>query len=148
MYNPTVMNVTNQNILGAVASETPSVPVYIYHALHDEIIPINNTDTMVANYCQNGIKSLYYVRDTGVAEHASMEILGYPSALQFLLDRFNGVPATPGCQTVNTAIAPFAPNALGTPLIPILTNLLSVLNTKIGMDDGILKASIQAKVTT
>ena len=102
---------------------------------------------MVAAYCANGIKSLQYIRDVGVAEHASFEILGYPGVINYLRDRLNGIPAPLGCSTTNTTTTVFTATALGANLVSVLTQLLTILNKYIGLDDGLLKASIQASVT-
>lgn len=52
---------TDQLVLGKVKSETPQFPLLVYHAKADEIIPIEDVRTMVANWCRNGIKSLNFV---------------------------------------------------------------------------------------
>jgi len=78
---------------------TPKMPVYAYKAIGDEISPVADTDALVAKLCAQGA-SIQYVRD-GLGEHASEEITGSGDAFSFLVDRFNGVPVTPGCTTTN-----------------------------------------------
>lgn len=88
-------------IKAAIADNTlgqsiPTVPVYMYHAQNDEIIPIKGTDDVVAKYCRSGAASVTYTREM-LAEHISGVFTSLPGGFTWLRDRLTGVPATPGC---------------------------------------------------
>jgi len=129
---PLVQSVASQNTLGVNKTETPAVPVYVYHALYDEIIPIADVDVMVSSFCSNGIKSLRYERDVGIAEHITMEFLGVANVINFLRDRFSGVPPVVGCQTSNVITTLTDPGALGTNLQIILGDIIDLLGGATG----------------
>ncbi|PMD33150.1 secretory lipase-like protein 1 precursor [Hyaloscypha variabilis F] len=78
---------------------TPQMPVYAYKAIGDEISPIADTDALITKLCAQGA-NIQYVRDV-LGEHASEGITGSGDAFGFLVDRFNGVPVTPGCTTTD-----------------------------------------------
>lgn len=99
---------------------------------------------MVNSWCSNGA-TIRYVREIGVAEHASLEILFLPAVFAWIADRFNGAPlGFTGCQIEQTTTALYTAGALGVPLLATLTNLLGILTGQIGLDDSIWKASIKA----
>ncbi|MFD0365215.1 lipase family protein [Nocardia sp. GCM10030253] len=90
---PEVRNAIADNSLG---QQTPSVPIYFYHAQNDELIPIGGTDAAVEKYCREGAPSVTYVREFA-AEHISGVISHLPGAFYWLKDRLDGVTATAGC---------------------------------------------------
>ncbi|KAA8887827.1 lipase [Nocardia colli] len=90
---PVVQRMITENALGQA---TPSVPVYIYHARNDEILPSSGVDRLVDKYCAEGAPSVTYVREL-LAEHISGVATHIPGAFHWLRDRLNGVPAQPGC---------------------------------------------------
>jgi len=75
----------------------PSIPLYFYKAFGDEISPIADTDSLVAEYCKAGA-SIHYVKDL-IGGHNSEAVTGAPDALSWLKDRLDGVPAAGGCST-------------------------------------------------
>ncbi|WP_308115878.1 lipase family protein [Rhodococcoides corynebacterioides] len=74
----------------------PTMPVFIYHAQYDEIIPSAGTDRLVDQYCRNDDVQVTYVREL-LAEHISGFISSLPTAFTWIQQRLNGVPAPGGC---------------------------------------------------
>ncbi|MDX6642601.1 MAG: hypothetical protein QOD76_563 [Solirubrobacteraceae bacterium] len=74
---------------------TPTAPVYIYHSVVDELIPIAGPDALVGDYCLDGARILYQ-RDVA-GEHVAYAFTGAPAALAYLLERFQGQPAPTNC---------------------------------------------------
>lgn len=89
---PRVQKVLAKNHLGKT---TPTAPLYIYHAIFDELIPIGPTDELVAKYCEEGA-TVQYHRDPA-SEHVSLVASGAPAAVQYLADRFAKKPAPSTC---------------------------------------------------
>lgn len=75
----------------------PTVPVYVYSGVLDEIIPIATVDTMVDRYCHGGTPVTY--RRDGASLHATPIVTGASDALNWLRSRIDGAPAAPGCDT-------------------------------------------------
>lgn len=84
---------------------TPKVPLFVYHSVNDEMVPIAGADRTVADYCAAGA-SVTYVRDEG-SEHGLLGVTGAPAALDWLTQRLAGQSAGPQCttRTVPTAMA-------------------------------------------
>ncbi|MEV0229224.1 lipase family protein [Nonomuraea sp. NPDC050786] len=81
-----------QNRLGAVA---PRVPMFLYHAQGDEIIPLAVGSTLRSEYCRAGVT----VRWTALPapDHVSGAVEGGPLAIEWLALRILGLPATGNC---------------------------------------------------
>jgi secretory lipase len=89
---PSVAAVLKANTLGGAA---PAAPIYDYHAIPDEIVPVAQDDALVATWCSMHVK-VQKVRDL-FAEHNIEELAGADNALAFLADRFAGKPAPSTC---------------------------------------------------
>ncbi|MBL1076726.1 lipase [Nocardia sp. 2] len=92
----------------ALGQHTPSMPVYIYHAQYDEILPNAGVDRLIGKYCAEGAPSVVYEREL-VAEHISGVAGHIPGAFTFVRDRLNGVPATAGCTITSPVFVPGEP---------------------------------------
>lgn len=94
---PEIKHAIMDNSLG---QRTPTVPVFMYHAQNDEIIPIAGTDRIYEKYCNEGAPSVTYVREF-LAEHISGIFTQLPSGFYWLKDRLEGVPAPAGCTSTS-----------------------------------------------
>jgi hypothetical protein len=85
-------------LAGDVLGQQPPVaPVYDYHAVNDELIPIADNDALQAQYCSEGVTD-YYVRiPTG--GHVAGMLGGAYGAIGWLSDRFAGKPAASNCNS-------------------------------------------------
>ncbi|HET6151619.1 MAG TPA: lipase family protein [Marmoricola sp.] len=77
---------------------TPTAPVYDYHAIHDELAPINRDREMMHRYCDAGV-TVQHV-EHALAEHISEAVTGASGALAFFSARFAGKPAVNTCASV------------------------------------------------
>jgi uncharacterized repeat protein (TIGR01451 family) len=78
----------------------PSAPIYLWHSVADEIIPVASADLLAATYCSNGV-SLTYQRGAE-GDHNVYAAAGAPEAIAYLEARFNG-ESPPSTCGVNTA---------------------------------------------
>ncbi|MEU6710589.1 lipase family protein [Nonomuraea sp. NPDC046802] len=81
-----------ENRLGAIA---PKVPMFLYHARGDQIIPLAVGSTLRSEYCRAGVK----VRWTALPapDHVTGAIEGGPLAIEWLALRILGLPASGNC---------------------------------------------------
>jgi hypothetical protein len=89
---PWVQNILALNRLG---QRTPRAPLYVFHALNDELIPVADVNALVAGYCARGATVDYY-QDLA-SEHISLALTGAPAAVSYLAARFRGVQAPTTC---------------------------------------------------
>ncbi|MFB7721342.1 lipase family protein [Nocardia sp. NPDC056100] len=92
LWHPQFQAATERQELGAVA---PDVPLYLYHSTADDVIPVEGFSALVDRYCALGanITAVH----SGIPGHnpaAAVESLG---AMNYLGDRFAGLPAPTGC---------------------------------------------------
>lgn len=138
LYNPTVHSILSQNTMAVNKDETPTAPVFVYHATQDEIIPYSNASTMVDSWCNYGADVKFTTYGNG--GHATTEVIALTDAIQFVEAAFSGTTDS-GCSR-NTELASILnPIALGVELEPILTMLLEVLATA-GTADSNIKQNL------
>ena len=80
------------NMLGKAA---PTAPVYMYHSIADELIPIAGPDKLAEEWCAKGA-DLLYQRDVA-GDHIAYAFTGAPAAIASLAARFNAVPTPSNC---------------------------------------------------
>ena len=78
---------------------SPSVPMLVVQAVHDQIIAVDDVDGQVDRYLDHGVH-VTYLRDR-LSEHLTLHPLAMPLTLDWLQDRFDGhaLPAS-GITTV------------------------------------------------
>ncbi|KAF2766341.1 LIP-domain-containing protein [Teratosphaeria nubilosa] len=145
LYEPTFRYVVyDQNTMGLYANETPTKPVYMYHAKQDEIIPYDDASTTASTWCADGASVEFVTVASG--GHATTDVVGFIGVFEFVEKAFAGTVAS-GCSASTIADATIDPLALGLDLEPILVELLNALGT-FGTDDSILKISPSILKTT
>ncbi|ALG13425.1 hypothetical protein AOZ06_47060 [Kibdelosporangium phytohabitans] len=93
-----------------LGQRTPTAPLFVYHAVNDELVPIASSDQVVPRYCAAGT-SVTYVRDL-ISVHGSLAATGAPAALGWLTEHLTGKPAPAGCSTNTVASTLLTPEAL------------------------------------
>ena len=74
---------------------TPTAPVFIFHSVADELIPVAGVDKLVAKYCRAG-GNVFYQRDAR-GEHIAYAFTGGVDAFAFLAARFAGAAIPSNC---------------------------------------------------
>ncbi len=90
--NPTILALLDH---GRLDRAIPAGPTYVWHSTGDDVLPIAGTDTLVRNWCNSGAQ-VTYVR-TNAPTHSGAAYVGLPAAIDYLAQRFAGVPAPSGC---------------------------------------------------
>ncbi|KJZ71185.1 hypothetical protein HIM_09440 [Hirsutella minnesotensis 3608] len=109
----------DQNLMGAHRNETPTSPVLLYHAQHDEIVPYANASTLAGNWCSQGASVQFTTYSAG--GHVTTEAVGLPAAYTFITAAFSGAVKA-GCpKTSNAGTNPIA--SLGAVPLQILLQL-------------------------
>nr|WP_245975797.1 lipase family protein [Amycolatopsis palatopharyngis] len=73
----------------------PGVPVFLYHAAYDELIPYRTGKALLARYCDLGATVQW--QRIPLAEHIIGVSVGGPIAMEWLGSRFAGKPARNTC---------------------------------------------------
>ncbi|MFC9999026.1 lipase family protein [Nocardia sp. NPDC127526] len=111
MRHPAVVDVIDKTRMGKAV---PDMPMYIWNANPDEIIPVGQVNTLVDTYCRNPSASVQYTREH-FGEHVATEISGAGPAMLWMRDRLEGVPAQQGCSITDAGWLALDPN--GTALL-------------------------------
>ncbi|MFB7877860.1 lipase family protein [Nocardia sp. NPDC056064] len=108
MRNPVVRDVLDKTRMGKAV---PDMPMFIWQANPDELIPVGPVNTLVDTYCRNPDADVQYTREH-LGEHITTEVSGSATALLWLRDRLEGVPVTQGCSTSDAGLLALNPDGL------------------------------------
>ncbi|GAA2851023.1 lipase family protein [Nonomuraea rubra] len=81
-----------ENRLGATP---PRVPMFLYHARGDQIIPLAVGSTLRTEYCRAGVRARWL--SLPAPDHVTGAIEGGPLAIEWLALRILGLPASSNC---------------------------------------------------
>jgi DNA-binding NarL/FixJ family response regulator len=124
---PQVQSSTAAMNLGSTA---PTAPMFVYHAVHDEVVPIGGVDATVRSYCAKGSK-VTYIRDE-TAEHVSLAFVGEAIALKWLVDQLDGALAPTSSSTTTVPSMALTPSVLQAVPPYLLNILLGLLDQPVG----------------
>ncbi|ORB59767.1 triacylglycerol lipase [Mycobacteroides saopaulense] len=99
MAAPEISSITDEMRLG---QRGPHAPVYLYHAVHDQLLPIAASDRLARDYIAAGTH-VTYRRDRST-EHILLAVLGGSDALGWLAARIAGKPL-PSHSDVRTVLS-------------------------------------------
>ncbi|MFE6858654.1 lipase family protein [Nocardia sp. NPDC057668] len=108
MRNPVVLDVLEKTRMG---KSTPDMPMFIWQANPDELIPVGPVNTLVDTYCRDPKAQVQYTREH-LGEHITTEVSGVATALLWMRDRLDGVPAKAGCSTADAGLIALNPDGL------------------------------------
>lgn len=80
-----------------------TAPMLVQSGVNDDTVPFAQARQMTVDYCSNGNDVTFVAENTPrfvpgtVVNHAVPMLTGLPASLNFLFDRFNGVPGTNNC---------------------------------------------------
>lgn len=77
------------------AKNVPKAPMYVYHAVNDELVPIVDADAAVHSYCA-GQATVQYERLL-IGDHISAEFSGSPAAIAWITARVDAEPSPSNC---------------------------------------------------
>lgn len=124
LYQEDVAAVLKESTMGLKKEETPKVPVMLYHAQDDEIIPYSGAVDVGKRWCDYGADVSF--TNYGAGGHATTEVVAILDAIKFANDAFNGwVPG--GCSSRSVLTDKLNPLALGLSLEPVLSKLAGIL---------------------
>lgn len=127
LADPAVKAALDRHDLGA---STPTAPMFVYQAVHDELIPVAGVDTIVKNYCAHG-DAVTYTRDE-LSEHTILAFAGAPAALHWLIGRVGSTSNPQGCSTRTVPTMALLPAALTTWPTFLRGDLLALLDQPVG----------------
>ncbi|NMN96531.1 lipase family protein [Antrihabitans stalactiti] len=92
--NPKAWEVGDENSLELFAG-VPKAPIFEWHAPSDALIPVDSIINTINRYCASGatVESELFPSP----DHLTTAVLGTPTAMNYLDDRFRGVPAPSNC---------------------------------------------------
>ncbi|MCP2291736.1 lipase family protein [Nocardia amikacinitolerans] len=92
LAHPAFRAATDAQELGASA---PRVPAYLYHSITDDVIPVAGFTALLDRYCALGA-DITFAHST-LPGHNPTAIVEAFGAMNYLADRFAGVPVAAGC---------------------------------------------------
>lgn len=143
--SPVVQNVLKELTMGYHKAETPTAPLHIYHAEHDEIIPVKDIEKTVDSWCRNGAQIHYTNYENEFLDHETLEMLGIGASVIFIDDRMNGIPMSKSCVRDLSDSATFDPNVLGADLKTVMDLIWDIFGQEVGPKGSVIKSKIYSK---
>ncbi|KAF9889374.1 hypothetical protein FE257_007484 [Aspergillus nanangensis] len=110
--------------------DTPTMPLFVYKAVADEISPVEDTDTLVKQYCAQGARIEYHRDWVGV--HLTEAIAGSASAMHWISERLNGDAVDDGCRTKQVVLTELDPATILTLGEEVFAFLQTILGGMLG----------------
>ncbi|MFF3569134.1 lipase family protein [Nocardia jiangxiensis] len=73
----------------------PTMPIFDYHGMLDEVVPVAQDDATVHAWCTRGAR--VHIRRTSFTEHITDYLLNHDAAVQYLIDRIDNKPVPNDC---------------------------------------------------
>lgn len=124
LQQPTIQQIFAANLMGGNSSETPVVPVLVYHALQDEIIPYAQAAALVSRWCDRGASVTFTTYGEG--GHVTTAVVSIFEVYAFVADAFKGSIAS-GCSTNSVLTTTLNPIGFIVELEPIISKLIEYL---------------------
>lgn len=128
LSQPAAIATLDDNLMGK--RSVPTVPIYLYHAINDELLPVETIESLYDSYCAAGANIQFTKEAFG--EHIIVAITGAAGALQFLIDRMDGKPFAKGCSSRTVLSSALDPSSIGVLGEFVYNDLLALLGAPIG----------------
>ncbi|CAO3609137.1 unnamed protein product [Cunninghamella blakesleeana] len=108
LNDPIATKVITENIMGK--TDTPKIPIFMYHSKHDEIVPFNPAKNLYNDWCSKGA-TIEFVQDE-LSEHVILAVTGAANAIGFIIHRFADKAVSMSCSTRTTLSSALYPGAV------------------------------------
>lgn len=142
LYANSIQGLLTKLTMAQDAKLTPTAPLYMYHATHDEVIPFDMAKHTAQLWCQRGAKIHFQEYNGLEMGHVSTELLNTPLVLKFIRDRMSGQPWISACQWDTTGNPMWQPDILGAKLTEIFNAVQNFFGTAVGPGDHIIQETI------
>lgn len=129
--------------MGYKESETLKVPVYMFHATHDEIVPFNSAIKSARDWANHGADVYFEELTDFTMAHLSSEFFNLPNVLFFVRDRMEGKSLPKGFTYRQTG------NPLEDPNVPLkgLGSLVQAIQDLDGKEVGPGDQFVKSRIT-
>ncbi|KAI8098833.1 secretory lipase-domain-containing protein [Halteromyces radiatus] len=108
--SPMAKKIMNANDLGN--GSIPTISMYMFHSLQDDVVPFDSFYPLYERWCAGGANIMLTKERYGI--HTSTYSTGFPAALNYMIDTFDGKRLSPGCTSRTTVSSLINKRAWGT----------------------------------
>ena len=135
--NDDVTSVLDTLTLGSDNNLTPSAPMYMFHASHDEVVPYWMALDAAQNWCRNGAKIHFVTNTGGEMVHQNTELYNHPDVIKFMRRRFGGKSFASECKFDTVHNPWFNPFTLGKSAAQFVQQVLDLLTGSFSAKDEV-----------
>lgn len=128
LEQPAATTALSDTVMGQLG--TPKLPVYVYHAINDELLPLADVSALYKTYCAAGA-NIHFTKEA-FGEHIVVALTGAAAALGFLMDRFDGKALAPGCTQTTVFSSALRPSSLSILGQFVYNDVVALLGKSIG----------------
>lgn len=141
--DPKIRSLLDKLTLGKNPKLTPDAPVYMYHALHDEVIDFKMANATAQQWCDNEAELFFHVYTGLEMGHVSTELLNSPLVLRFIRDRMDQKPFVQGCQWKSDLNPMWNLDVFEAKIKEVLNSINDFFGANIGKGDALFKEKIK-----
>ncbi|WFD41380.1 hypothetical protein MPSI1_000006 [Malassezia psittaci] len=145
---PCIEPALQEYVMGVNRSHTPTAPVWMYHAQHDDVVPYDDVYRTGVRWAKHGANVHFETFTSPLLAHTTAQLAGVPKVLFFLEDRFNDQPFAQGWHEDQVWNPLSGPRVVQQGLQDLVEILKDLMGDQVGPKDRILKKSIQEKAAS
>ncbi|WFD07497.1 hypothetical protein MVES1_002863 [Malassezia vespertilionis] len=135
LYDPAITKITDTLVLGVNADEAPKAPVYIFHGLHDEVIPFGDALTAANRWADNGADVKFEELQDLLMGHITSELTNLPNVIMFIRDRMQGKSFPSGFTHTRVGNPLEDPNVIGQGFESLVKVIAGFIESTFGFGD-------------
>lgn len=132
-----VKDAINPNILGTEENKDvkPEIPLFVYQAKLDEVVPYEHTERVFNKWCGQGMESFEFTTSI-TSGHISEAVEGAGAALGWISSIFNGSTPIQGCVRTDRLNSLFHPETFGGIVDVLKAAFKNIFGVELGPDDS------------
>lgn len=133
---PIVQSVIGDLVLGLKESETPTAPVYIFHARHDEGIPLDDIQKSAKQWAKRGADVRFDEFTDIFCKHLTTELANIPNLLNWVKERYDNKKVKKGLhyRTIGNPLKELD-RPIGTVTDKLVKTIFNFIGREIGPSD-------------
>ncbi|WFC97301.1 hypothetical protein MYAM1_000010 [Malassezia yamatoensis] len=145
---PCIQQALQEYVMGVNRTHTPTAPVWMYHAEHDDVVPYDDAYQTGQQWAEHGGNVHFDTFTSPLIAHTTAQLASVPKVLFFLEDRFNDRPWAKGWHEDQVSDPLSDPRVVQQGLQDLVEIVKDLMGDQVGPKDRKLKKSIEEQAAS